>query len=84
MPSSLSHAEASVRSTGRPVFTHCDAHHEDPGGAAAGGAAAVSEAHSHTKLIVIMLEIVVLTECVLTAGWRGKVCAGSRPSVCFL
>lgn len=46
LPSSLGHAEENVCSAGRPVFTHCNAHHEDTAGAAAGGAAAVSDQHT--------------------------------------
>ena len=55
LPSSLNHAEKSLCSAGRPVFTHCNTHHEDPGGAATGGAAAVSEGHSHTQSFVSLL-----------------------------
>lgn len=60
LPSSLSHAEESVCSAGRPVITHCNTHHEDSGGAAAGGAAAVSEGHKHSVICVCAVN------CILT------------------
>lgn len=46
LPSSLGDAEENVYSAGRPVFTLCNAHHEDITGAAAGGATAVSQQHT--------------------------------------
>lgn len=46
LPASPGYAEESVRSAGRPVLSHCNAHHEDAVGDAAGGAPAVSTAHT--------------------------------------
>lgn len=46
LPSSFGHAEENVRSAGRLVFTHRNAHHEDAAGAAVGGATAVSEGNT--------------------------------------